>query len=457
MSAAKLIVTVLVVLLGPFAVAAEAELPESRCLIGTDPAFDSAAAPPAWPRDPAAEILALFMGADESSLTVSLQVAGFAPPPSSKRTRADVPHAETYALGTTVEAPAASADLPKVDVDPHAASATGGRWHVDVGRSEVSTASHGESAPGAEGHGPVPSMDAGGNAWDVVWFVRRPVIVDPYNPEEGGYGVSARRSQGVDTFWYHTPSGKTMTIGAVDEESGVIHVVMPRAALPDGARLTKIGVSASTVRAEIDRTRDSMSNMGPSTMSFVPGTVCQDDLAQPCPVVTDQSNDANAVDSSIDGSSDRLDVTAVGAESIADLVRVSVRVRDLGGRPPWGLNTSGWTVSWDYAGIRWAAQAEQYRDGSVTFRYAATNADPGELPGVVGGGLATTGALDPVSGLLQIDVPRWAVGSPAEGDLLSHLGAQTWAARTGDQTVAPYSFFDVTETRHYRVGVPCGA
>lgn len=459
-TAAKVLLTALAVALVPFASVAGPVGPGSRCLVATDDPYDSASSP-AEPREAAAELLALYMGTDEAYLAVSVQVAGFRAPPERRR----VPGATAPQVGVSgpvlqAERDAAVVEGPGIEADPDQTWASEGGGSVSTGETRVGAAD--AAATADETHAEMPSLTAGLGSiqWSVSWTQSNgdSVSLPEVGPiAEGVYGVLAMRSGRADNFWYVTPAGSVPASGEIDEDLGVVRVLVPRSAtrLDDGVGLHGIWAATSTARALVPKARDWMPN-GNSDTSFLVGGACEDQLLEPCPTVVDPPGDATAVGAPAPITQPALDVVAVGADATPELIRVSARVPGVAAPPPPGFSRVGWTISWDHAGVRWAAQADRAPDGSVIFRYAATNFDEGEFPGVVAAGVATGGTLDPATGLLAIDVPRLAVGAPADGDRLRRLAAQTWAAVSA-RAASQYDFFDQTEMRDYRVGLACGA
>lgn len=289
---------------------------------------------------------------------------------------------------------------------------------------------------------------ARGNRWEVAWGIDVPGQEWP-----DWYVVAARRFGGVDDFWFETPEGVVPASGSIDESSGVVRMAVPRP--PIGTRLEDVSAAAATLvgsRAVSDL-RDWMPGDG-SSLSYVVGRSCGEQSLRACPVAADDAGDAGLA-AAPETNQPALDLLGAGAESSRDTLTLSARVADMTAPPPAGFDLTGWTVSWAYEGIRWAAQAERYADGSLVFRYGATAANEDELPGPYFGGVATNGTVDAANGVLTVDVPRASVGDPADGEALADLGAQSWAMATGN-TASPYQIADATEMRSHRMGVACG-
>lgn len=295
------------------------------------------------------------------------------------------------------------------------------------------------------GEAPPPLL---GNSYFLHFEIQTPDRVETYS-------LFAYRERGYEYATYST--AKTFGDAAVhfDEAAGAVRVAIRREGIADGTRLRDLRVESASGYAAaepVDAIEDA---------TFVVGTGCDAGELHACPLVADPAGDAGdwvvrVNDEGVPpGNEPVLDLLAAGASSDAAAIRLSMDVADLAAAPPDGAGTIGWVASW-YAGdgMRWAALAERSADGTVRFAYGRVYGSEGYPPATSFEGTLTTGTEDTATGAIAIDVPRAAVGDPADGDVLPGLGAASFQieARTGFLRGA-----DITEVRPYTVGTDCGA
>jgi hypothetical protein len=289
-----------------------------------------------------------------------------------------------------------------------------------------------------------------GQWWQVGWSM-------------GDKTFNARAQRTVQgTSFVTTDAAGTVraAVGSLDQATDTITLLVPHRDIPfdNGTVLTSFtATSYQSLPGSGGLGGDQAPDTSPNDSGYVVGAACADQPMLACPVVLDPSGDASPDAStrkrsvSVDDGS--LDLISTGAQTSADTLSISARVVDLKSSLPPGFDTDGWTISWSFAGTRYVAQAARSPKGQ-RFSYAATS-DDGSLSGPIFGATATTGSIDPSTGLVRIDVPRDTVGAPTDGDLLRAFGAVAWAAHVGNPTA--YHVFDQTSQRRYAVGVSCGA
>jgi hypothetical protein len=271
----------------------------------------------------------------------------------------------------------------------------------------------------------------------------------------------AQRSDAGFSFSYGMRPAFGSTAGRFDVGSSTIRIMVPRAvlAVPDGTKVT--GLRASTYRARgggilLDE-HDTAPDRTRETADFVLAPECGAAEVLQCPVVLDAESDSGLVgidDLLVPEPEPALDLLRAGASTVEGTIRLSARLASLGSLPP-GARSVAVVVSW-YAGgsQRWVGQAVRAADGTTSFTYGRTGGSE-TFPGSrISDGTPTTGTADLATGVVRIDIPRAAVGSPPDGAVLPSLGASTSAENVTGPFVETGG--DVTRVRAYLVGTDCG-
>jgi hypothetical protein len=282
--------------------------------------------------------------------------------------------------------------------------------------------------------------------------------------------VSAQRNPGQPAFaWMEDPRTQERARNlpvVIDATANLVRIDIPRAwvALSDPALLNGVCAESRVYGVLTVTTQDLAPESG---VSLWFDERCSTVLAAPCPPVADPAGDARHTQSVIASvpmseNEPAADLLAVGVETGATTLVVSMRVAGLATPMAERRNGVGWTASWGYGGTRWWAQAARPIAGEPQFTVGSDLTEPDSQPApAYEQGTQVAGSIDPGAGIVRVVVPRAAVGSPPDGEALDQFGAVSWTDSRLDASTTDFTSgsmtADRTGTARPLVGVLCPA